>query len=258
MRRVALALLVALALAACSSTAGPVARTHQASALPPGTQPRSSAGSYTAAARPSAQAAQATAVPASEGPQTPSMAKLRIGGERYATLGSPDAAVTMVEFSDYGCPFCRLYSASAFPEIKQRFIDTGHVYYVFKDFPVVELHPQAVLAAQAAECAGEQGGYWQYHARLFSDPREWEADQSTAVASFGRYADELGLDAAALSDCIGAGRYAGEVGIDFAEARSLGLSGTPVFIINGKLLSGARAAAQFVAILEREVEQAGE
>jgi len=273
MRLAAPALLAVLLLAGCSSTAPPAARAPQESVLPtvtpevPTTLPGrpeppgalgSDAANATARASASSIASAATATPLGEGPQTASMAKLRIGGERYAALGNPEAAVTMVEFSDYGCPFCRLYGVSGFPEIKRRFVDTGRLYYVFKDFPVVELHPQAMLAAQAAECAGEQGRYWEYHNQLFADPSEWEAGPQAALDTFGRYADVLELDAEALRTCVSDGRYAQEVGADYAEARALGLTGTPAFIINGKLLSGARAPEQFVLLLEREVERAGE
>lgn len=251
MKVAAPALLALLILAACSSTAAPAARSPVTGGPQLSAPSRASSGASAAAA-----VSSTTPAPLGEGPQTTSMAALKIGGERHATIGNPDAAVTVVEFSDYGCPYCRLHSASGFPEIKRRFVDTGQVYYVFKDFPVAELHPQAALAAQAAECAGEQGEYWAYHDQLFTDPRQWEAGQQAALDSFGRYASALGMDADALRSCIGDGRYADEVATDFAEARALGLTGTPVFIINGKLLSGARTPEQFVALLELEVERA--
>ena len=263
MKRGATALLAVLLLAACSSTAPPAARVAQPRMLPtvtPETARPAGVNTASEAVEPSEPGVvpDTTPTPIGEGPQTASMAMLRVGGERYAALGNPEAAVTMVEFSDYGCPYCRLYSASGLPEIKRRFVDTGQVYYVFKDFPVVELHPQAMLAAQAAECAGEQGGYWEYHNQLFADPGEWEAGQQAALDTFRRYAEVLGMDGAALQSCVGDGRYANEVGLDFAEARALGLTGTPAFLINGKLLSGARAPEQFVSLLEREVEKAAQ
>lgn len=257
MKPAAPALLVLyLALVGCSSTTPRVTLVPQRSGPPTPPKPARANGDEPAQATVTAVAAGATPTPLGEGPQTASMVPLRIGGERYATLGDPGAPITMVEFSDYGCPYCRLYNASGFPELKRRFVDTGQVYYIFKDFPVVELHPQAVLAAQAAECAGEQGGYWEFHNQLFADPRAWEAGPEAALDAFGRYADAIGMDGGALQTCVGEGRYAAEVRADYGEARALGLAGTPAFIINGKLLSGARAPEQFVQVLEREVANA--
>jgi protein-disulfide isomerase len=128
------------------------------------------------------------------------------------------------------------------------------VYYVFKDFPIVALHPQAGLAAQAAECAGEQGGYWSMHSRLFEQPDEWSSGPEQALSAFLGYAEELQLDSATFDQCLQAGDYADEVGRDVREAQMLGLSGTPAFIINGKLLSGARPAEQFLQVLDRELQ----
>ena len=146
-----------------------------------------------------------------------------------------------------------MYVSSTFPELKTKYIDTGKVYYVFKDFPIVQLHPQAELAAQAAECAGDQGQYWQMHGQLFAEPSEWDTTPEAAQESFRRYAAALGLDSAELLHCIDQGRYADEVQRDMTEGRTLGLTGTPAFIINGKLLSGARPTEQFIRVLDREL-----
>lgn len=241
--RTLVGLICTVVLAACSSTA------PQATGIAAPTTP--AAGSTTAVASTSADTSQASA-----GPVTPSMATLNITGERYSTLGDPNAPVTMIEFSDYGCPFCRAYSTSAFNTIKQRYVDTGQVYYVFKDFPILTLHPQASLAAQAAECAGVQGKYWDMHNQLFAAPKEWDGNSpETAQNSFRRYAAAVGLEPTAFDQCITGAQFADDVQLDFSEGRGLGLTGTPTFIINGKLLTGARPVEQFVQILDRELAQ---
>lgn len=202
-------------------------------------------------------APSATIAPAatdtSDGPVTPSMAKLKIGGERYAALGDPAAPVTIVEYSDYGCPFCRIYELTTFPQIKARYIETGKVYYVYKDFPVVS--EQGGLAAQAAECAGEQGRYWEMHAKLFIQPKEWNIAAGQAKSIFGGYADALGMERATLEQCVAAEPSAAEVEADFQEGLALGLQGTPAFIINGKLLSGAQSIEIFDQVLERALNE---
>ena len=148
-----------------------------------------------------------------------------------------------------------MYVSSTFPEVKAKYIDTGSVYYVFKDFPIVQRHPQAELAAQAAECAGDQGQYWALHEQLFAAPQEWDTTADAAQAAFRRYAETLALDPAELEQCVTQGQHAAEVQQDSAEAQALGLTGTPAFIINGKLLSGAAPTEHFIALLNRELQQ---
>jgi protein-disulfide isomerase len=128
------------------------------------------------------------------------------------------------------------------------------VYYVFKDFPILSNHPQAALAAEAAECAGDQGKYWEMHGKLFAQPEEWDTTSEEARISFQRYAGVLDLDATDLLACIDEGRYSDEVAGDFEEARQLGLNGTPAFIINGKLLSGAQPTEVFAQVLDQELQ----
>lgn len=204
-----------------------------------------------AAPAPSTQATTATTE--QNGGVTPIMAKLSIGGERYAALGDPKAPLTIVEYSDYGCPFCRRYATTTFPAVKQRYIDTGKVFYVFKDFPIVRTHPQAALAAEAAECAGEQGQYWAMHERLFAQADEWDTTADQARASFARYAPALGMNGDALVTCVTQGRYRAEVQANGAEATELGMNGTPSFVINGKLLVGAYPTEDFTRIVDREL-----
>ncbi|WP_025746052.1 DsbA family protein [Kallotenue papyrolyticum] len=181
------------------------------------------------------------------------LAELAIAPEEYAWQGDPAAPVTIIEYSDYGCPFCRIYAATTFPALKERYIDSGVVFYIYKDFPVVS--EQGALAAQAAECAGAQGGYWPMHHKLFANPGEWNVDAAQALPILQRYAGALELDAAALRTCLTDQRYADEVRADLEEGWRLGLNGTPAFIINGKLLSGAHQIDTFATIIAQELAE---
>jgi protein-disulfide isomerase len=160
-----------------------------------------------------------------------------VGPERI--LGAPDAPVTIVEFSDYQCPFCARYATQTWPQLKAEFVDTGRVRYIFKDFPIAQLHPKAAKAHEAARCAGEKGAYWQMHDLLFAGQADWPAEPDPSAA-LKAYAVELGLDAPGYANCLDSGRYADEVAAEVAEGARLGVSGTPTFFIDGYPIVGAQ------------------
>ncbi len=164
-------------------------------------------------------------------------------------MGSADATVMMIEFSDYQCPYCGRYNAQTFTLIKEKYIDTGKIRYVFKDFPL-SFHEQATLAAYAARCAGDQGDYWGMHDLLFANQGEW--GNAGALDVFQRYAAELDLDANALATCVTSDGYAGAVQSDLQEGMSLGVSGTPAFFVGNRFISGA----QPFEVFEQAIEEA--
>jgi protein-disulfide isomerase len=181
------------------------------------------------------------------------MDRLELSGEPRATLGDPAAPVTIVEFADFGCSFCRVHARRTLPLLKEQYIDTGQVYYVYKDLPVVSF--QGALAAQAAECAGEQDRYWEMHERLSRAPEEWDRDDAESRAALQEYAVELELDEAGFGDCLAEERYAADVDRDFREAQALRLFGTPAFFINGRLLNGAQSVEVFREAIEAELQR---
>jgi len=164
--------------------------------------------------------------------------------EEMAVQGSADAPVTIIEFSDYQCPFCQRYFDDAYPQIIQNYVASGQVRYIFKDLPLEELHPQAAQAAEAARCAGEQDAYWEMHDQLFAAQERW-AGQSEPVPIFVELGGGLGLDKDALQSCLESGRHQQAVLSNLAEGQSLGATGTPTFFINGYPLVGARPYEQF-------------
>ena len=162
-------------------------------------------------------------------------------------LGSPDARVLIIEYSDYQCPYCGRYNAETFSRIKDTYIASGKVRYVFKDFPL-SFHAQAPLAAQAARCAGDQGDYWGMHDLLFADQEAWS--NATAAQVFGGYAEQLGLDGASLASCLESEVHAGAVESDLQEGLSLGVTGTPAFFVEGHFISGAQPFEVFQQAIE--------
>jgi protein-disulfide isomerase len=132
------------------------------------------------------------------------------------------------------------------------------VYYVFKDYPIKELHPQAEIASQAAECAGAQGKYWEMHAALFENSAEWDTTEEVARSTMSRYATDLALETGQFTGCMEPGSSAGaNVEANMAEGRRLGLNGTPAFVVNGKLLSGAQPLDVFQRVFDRELKNVG-
>jgi|GEM_PF-597896 len=188
-----------------------------------------------------------------DGPLTSPMARLGLKGETFAALGDPNAKVTIVEFTDYGCPFCREYELSTFPQLKSSYIDTGKVYYVIKHYPVSS--QQGGIAAEAAECAGEQGRFWEMHKALFTTAGDnWDESEEKARNSFRASAQAIGLDLQAFDSCMKQGRGQ-SVTEDFEQGMKLRVAGTPTFFINNKMLIGAQDFEGFSELIEQELQR---
>ncbi|MDH7488785.1 MAG: DsbA family protein [Anaerolineae bacterium] len=160
--------------------------------------------------------------------------------------GSPDAPVTIVEFSEFQCPYCGYYSREVFPKIDEAYIKTGKVKYVFRDFPL-SFHSNAQKAAEAAGCAGQQGKFWEYHDVLFAH------QDALDIPSLKQYAADLGLDTAQFDACLDSGTMAKEVAGDAADGQTYGVSGTPAFFVNGIRLNGAQPFEAFQELIEEEL-----
>ncbi len=164
--------------------------------------------------------------------------------------GNPDATVTMVEFSDFQCPFCLRHFQQTQPKLDELYVATGKVRHVFKNFPLVSIHPQAEPAAEAALCAGVQGKFWPMHDMLFERQSEW-AGKANAADVFRQFAQELGLDMDAYDACWQAQPFKARIEQDIAEGADKGVSGTPAFFINDWFISGAQDLSTFQAIIEK-------
>jgi len=154
--------------------------------------------------------------------------------------------VKIIEYGDFECPFCAKFYAETLPLIKKYYVDKGVVEFEFHHFPL-SFHPNAQISAEASECAREQGKFWEMHDLLF------EKGVSGGVAAFKSYAQQLGLDTAAFNECLDTGAMAAEVQKDMADGAAAGITGTPGFLVNGKLVSGAQPFSVFQQIIEAEL-----
>ena len=164
--------------------------------------------------------------------------------------GSPEAKVTMVEFSDYTCPFCAQFALWTLPRIERNYIETGKVRLVFRSLPIHG--DRSRKAAEAALCAHEQGRFWEYHDRLFAASLAGERGAFTPEGLLS-IAGELGLDGEEFERCLGSDRYEQAIEEDIAAAERLGVEGTPTFFINGRKLVGAQPYESFQRVIEEEL-----
>lgn len=171
----------------------------------------------------------------------------------YPSLGKNDAPVTMVEFTDFQCPFCRRHATNTLPQLRKDFVDTGKVRYVVVDNPIPS-HRYAAQAAQAAHCAGDQGKYWQMHDHLF------ENQHRITPQALVTFAQEIGADPKAFSACMDSGKHAAEVQAAGRVSAMAGARGTPSFVIgktgadgkvSGQVVVGAKAYPYFANILNK-------
>jgi len=161
-------------------------------------------------------------------------------------LGRASAPVTLIEFSDFQCPFCQRVE----PTLK-RVRDTygDKVRIVWKDFPLTQIHPQAFKAGEAAHCAGDQGKYWEYHDRLFANQQALQPDD------LKKHAADMGLAAPAFASCLDSSKYGERVRDGVAEGTRLGVNSTPTIYVNGRMLSGAQPYEAFVTVIDEELSR---
>jgi protein-disulfide isomerase len=197
-----------------------------------------------------AQLAAAMAAKPAPAPAPPEKLQMSVGNGWHA-IGSDDAPVTLVEFADYQCPYCKKFQSDAYAELKKNYIDTGKVRFVSRDLPL-EFHPFALKAAEAARCAGDQGKYWELRDALIADA----APPSDEVIS--KAAQALLLEPTVFQTCLAAEKYKQEVQKDAAEAATLQISGTPTFVLaksakdklDGVRIVGAQPFATFQAAID--------
>ena len=172
------------------------------------------------------------------------------------TMGDSTAPVTLVEFSDYHCPYCKRHATTVMKQLQENYIDTGKLRFVMREMPIPNLHPRAEAAAVAVLCAGDQGDYWGMHDALFIDQKA-KTDEA-----FKAMAESIGLNAAAFDTCLGSKKFDAQIKADQAEARKLGISGTPSFVVGltdskdsstvhlTKFIRGAQPYASFAAAID--------
>jgi protein-disulfide isomerase len=161
--------------------------------------------------------------------------------------GSKDAPITIVEFSDFQCPYC-LRVEPTLKQLVDRYGD--RIRWVYRDYPL-NFHPFAAKAAEAASCANDQGKFWEMHERIFTNQGK------LGVEDLKGYSAALGLDKAAFDQCLDSGKYTEEWKKDLADGTKYGVSGTPAFFINGRFVNGAAPVDKFTSIIDDELERKG-
>jgi protein-disulfide isomerase len=165
-------------------------------------------------------------------------------------LAVGDPKVTVIEYSEFECPFCGRFARETFPAIRLAYIDTGKVRWIFRHFPL-PAHDHAQAAAEASECAADQGKFWEYHDLLFKN------QSALRNADLKSYASQLGLDRTTFDECLDSGAKAARVQADFDLGRSSGVPGAPVYLINGKVFLGYDTVNTFAARLDAALAEVG-
>jgi protein-disulfide isomerase len=180
--------------------------------------------------------------PVTEQPQQ--ARRYEVASEGFPSIGPSNAPITIVEFSDYQCPYCRRWHEQVYEPLLNAY--PGQIRMVYRHFPLTSIHPDAFPAAEAAMCAGEQNAYWPFHEKLFS---------SDALGSsvYTKYAEELGLDMDTFESCIKEGRFKEAIQADLDFAVNLGVRSTPTFFINGLAIVGAQPLDIFKQVIDKEL-----
>lgn len=180
--------------------------------------------------------------------------RVNVSADDDAFIGNENAKVTVVEFSDFQCPFCRSFWSGAYQQIKSEYIDTGKIKFVYRDYPL-SFHPAAQVSAEASECAEEQGKFWEMHDKIFQE----QAKQGTGTVTYGvvelkKWASQIGLTSAKFNQCLDSRKYKSEVEKDLADGSTYGVSGTPTLFVNGNPIVGAQPFAVFKALIDKELK----
>ena len=174
----------------------------------------------------------------------PQYIRYKIPTDGYPSLGPADAPITLVEFADFQCPYCRQWEQQTYKPLLEAY--PGKIRFVYRDFPLTQIHPNAMPAAEAAQCANEQGKFWDFHDKLFGG-------ENLGDDVYRQYAQDLGLDVTKFSDCVTSHKYAKNIQADSDFASNLGINSTPTFFVNGLAIVGAQPLGAFTSVIDKEL-----
>lgn len=203
------------------------------------------------------QAQNSGTAPQAQAPQeapaiSPEDAIKKLGDARLPVKGEANAKVTIVEFSDFECPFCASFYTETLPKILSEYVDKGLVKMDYRHYPL-SFHPQALPAAITSECANEQGKFWEMHDKIFEENVAGGLASATAD-TYKTWAQELGLASVSFGACVDEQRHKGTIDKDFALGNEITVNATPTFFINGRMLVGAQPFESFKAIIDEELK----
>jgi len=193
-------------------------------------------------------------------PPNQPITELKISADNDPIIGNSNAPITIIEFSDFQCPFCAKFHIQTLPKIMDEYIKEGKVKLVFRDFPIQSIHSNALLASVAAECANEQGKFKEMHDKLFDNQNQWNKQETIdALSLFKQYALEMQLDSKTFESCLDNGKYIDEIRKDLKDGQNYGVSGTPGFFIgNEKIgyveLKGAQPFESFKKVIDEQLD----
>lgn len=186
-----------------------------------------------------------------------------ISADDDPVIGDPDAPITIIEFSDFQCPFCERFSTQTLPILQEEYIDKGLVKLVYRDFPIQSIHPNAVVTALAAECAHEQDGFKGMHDKLFEKQGEWKSvTAQDIVGVLTGYASDIGIDSDEFETCLVMGRHVDDIRGDLEDGRAYGVSGTPGFFVGNDQIGyvsmqGAQPFDSFKRVIDAQLGMTG-
>jgi protein-disulfide isomerase len=200
-----------------------------------------------------------TPTPAAQPSQPSAPAIIKVSLDDDPVKGNPNAPVTVVEFSDFQCPFCSKFYKETLSQLDENYIATGKVKLVYRDMPIDSLHPNARTAHIAAECADEKGKFWEFHNMLFEKQAEWQRLPAADLQStLNQYATDLGLQSASFESCMKSQEIADEINKDSLDSVLYGATGTPTFFIGNEKdgfikLVGAKPYTEFKAVIDSQL-----
>lgn len=170
--------------------------------------------------------------------------------------GDKDAKVTIVEFSDFECPFCKQYFDQTDSQIQEKYVKTGKVKFAYRHYPLTSIHPNAQISAEASECANEQSKFWEFHDLLFQNQDAWSQQSETEVInSFTDYAGQIGINTDQFRSCVEEHKFKKKVDDDATAGAGVQVDGTPAFFVNGYRITGAVPFSEFEKIIEQELKK---
>ncbi len=177
--------------------------------------------------------------------QAPRYVRYDVATDGFPSMGPADAPITIVEFSDFQCPFCKRFQDETFKQLMAAY--PGKIRFVYRHLPLTSIHPEAFPAAEASMCANEQNAFWEFHDQIFANQDKLGRDLYLQIAS------DLNLDSAAFENCVTTNKYKDLVQTDSDFALGLGVQSTPTFFINGLAIVGAQPLTAFTQIIDKEL-----
>ena len=185
---------------------------------------------------------------------------VKISADNDPIIGDPNAPITIIEFSDFQCPFCARFHVQTLPSIYEEYIEQGKVKLVFRDFPIQSIHPNALPASIAAECANDQDKFKEMHDKLFENQNDWNKKETNdALSMFVQYAEEIKIEKNEFESCLTSGKHINDIRKDLNDGREYGVTGTPGFFVgNDEIgyveLKGAQPFESFKKIIDVQLD----